>query len=65
MNFDKFVEERHSVRAYLKKDIEQNLINEINRDIEEYNNIGDLHIQFITNEPNAFGKSILADFGKV
>lgn len=64
MNFDKFVEERHSVRAYLKKDIEQNLINEINRDIEEYNNIGDLHIQFITNEPNAFGKSILADFGK-
>lgn len=64
MNFDKFVEERHSVRAYLKKDIEQNLINEINRDIEEYNNIGDLYIQFITNEPNAFGKSILADFGK-
>lgn len=64
MDIDKIIKERHSVRAYTEKDIEQNIIDEINKDIEEYNNIANLHIQFITNEPNAFGKSILAGFGK-
>ncbi|MEB3073611.1 nitroreductase family protein [Parvimonas sp. C2] len=64
MDIDKIIKERHSVRAYIEKNIEQNIIDEINKDIEEYNAIGDLNIQFITNEPNAFGKSFLADFGK-
>ena len=64
MDFEQIIEQRHSVRAYTKKDIEQNLIDEINLDIEEYNSLANLNIQFITNEPDAFGKSILADFGR-
>ena len=39
MDIDKIIKERHSVRAYTEKDIEQNIIDEINKDIEEYNNI--------------------------
>ena len=64
MDFEQIIEQRHSVRAYTQKDIEQNLIDEINLDIEKYNNLANLNIQFITNEPYAFGKSILADVGR-
>ena len=64
MDFERYIEQRHSVRVYTPKDIEQNLIDEINLDIERYNSLANLNIQFITKEPDAFGKSILADFGR-
>ncbi len=64
MDIQKILEQRHSVRKYTNKEIDKEFVDELNRDIEQYNKIGGLHIQFITNEPNAFGKSFLADFGK-
>lgn len=63
MDIQKFLEQRHSVRKYTKKEIDKELVDELNRDIEEYNKIANLNIQFVTNEPYAFGRSILANYG--
>ncbi|WP_311525801.1 nitroreductase family protein [uncultured Parvimonas sp.] len=63
MDIQKILEQRHSVRKYTKKEIDKELVEKLNRDIEEYNKIANLNIQFVTNEPCAFGKSILANYG--
>ncbi len=55
---------RHSVRAYIDKPIDQKSLDALSLCIKECNAQGDLNIQLVTNEPNAFGKSFLAHYGK-
>lgn len=57
------IQKRHSVRRYIDKPIEENLIAELNKEIEKINNESGLSVQFVTNEPNAFG-GIMAHYGK-
>ena len=54
---------RHSVRQYLEKPIEEEKIKQLQDCIEKCNREGNLHIQLITNEPNAFSHG-LAKYGK-
>ncbi len=55
---------RHSVRAYVDKPIDQKSLDALTSCINECNAQGDLNIQLVTDEPNAFGKSLLAHYGK-
>ncbi len=57
------IENRHSVRQYLDKEISLEIVEKLNAEIEECNKEGDLNIQLITNEPKAFGSG-LAHYGK-
>ena len=54
---------RHSVRQYLDKPIEEEKIKQLRDCIEECNRMGNLHIQLVTDEPNAFSGG-LAKYGK-
>jgi hypothetical protein len=55
---------RHSVRSYTEMPIEAELVNRLNEHIEAYNFASGLKIQLVTNEPDAFGASLLAKYGK-
>lgn len=50
----KAIPERHSVRSYLDKPIPQEIVEALNAEIRRVNQEGNLHIQLVTNEPNAF-----------
>lgn len=54
---------RHSVRQYLNKPLETNIINEMKKEIEFCNQESGLHIQLIVNEPKAFD-GFMAHYGK-
>ena len=57
---------RHSVRKYIDKPIEENLIKILQEKVDECNKIGNLHIQLVTNEPKAFkGKMAYGTFSGV
>ena len=58
------IKARHSVRAYLPKPIEPDTVSALRDIIGECNSRSGLHIQLITDEPDAFGKSLLAHYGK-
>jgi hypothetical protein len=49
------IKARHSVRKYLKKEIEQEKIDKINAEIDEINKESGLNIQLVTNEDTCFG----------
>lgn len=55
--------ERHSVRQYLDKAIEAELVTVLQAKVDEINALSGLHIQLVTNEPKAF-QSRLAKYGK-
>ncbi len=55
---------RHSVRAYTETPLEAGLIDRLNDHIKAYNFASGLHIVLVTNEPDAFGTSLLAKYGK-
>lgn len=57
------IKNRHSVRSYLDKGIENEKINDLQNLINECNVEGDLHIQLVTNEPKAFD-CFMAHYGK-
>ena len=48
------IQARHSVRRYIDKPIEDNLIGILQEKVYEVNEKGCLHIQLVTNEPKAF-----------
>lgn len=48
------IKERHSVRSYLDKPIEDDLREELEVLIDECNREGDLHLQLVVDEPKAF-----------
>lgn len=57
------INERHSVRAYLDKPIENEKAEALQTLIEGCNRDGDLHMQLVLNEPKAFD-SFMAHYGK-
>lgn len=63
MNLTEVMKARHSVRQYLNKPLENDVILEINNEIAVCNAESGLHIQFVTNEPKAFD-SFMAHYGK-
>lgn len=63
MNLLEAINARHSVRKYIDKPIEKNLIDELNKEIETINKESGLNIQLITNEPKAFNCA-MAHYGK-
>lgn len=57
------IRHRHSVRSYLDKQIEQEKVDELQREVELANKESGLNIQLVTNEPEAFSSSIFT-YGK-
>lgn len=58
------IRERHSVRSYTNVPLSSGEIMQLNEAIAAYNSAGGLHLQLVTDEPDAFGKSIMARYGK-
>ena len=60
------IQSRHSVRKYIDKTIEENLVRILQEKVSEVNKKGNLHIQLVTNEPKAFkGKMAYGTFSGV
>lgn len=64
MDIIQAIRQRHSIRHYSNKPIETEKIKRLNSLVEQYNQESGLNIQLVTNEPKAFGKSLLARYGK-
>ena len=52
------IKQRHSVRSYLDKPIDTDVRDELRKYIDKCNQEGNLHIQLIENEPQAFAKGL-------
>ena len=52
------IKQRHSVRSYLYKPIDTDVRDELRKYIDKCNQEGNLHIQLIENEPQAFAKGL-------
>ena len=63
MDIMQAIEERHSVRKYEEKELPEDVVKSLQEEIEACNREGDLHIQLVTNEPEAF-RSPMAHFGR-
>lgn len=60
------IQSRHSVRKFIDKPIEENLVHILQEKVNEVNIEGNLHIQLVTNEPKAFkGKMAYGTFSGV
>lgn len=57
------LKQRHSVRQYIAKPLEEEALKELNEEIALCNKESGLHIQLVTNEPKAFD-SFMAHYGK-
>lgn len=57
------IKNRHSVRSYIDKPLDEKVIQTLNEEINSCNNNNNLNIQLITNEPQAFN-SFMAKYGK-
>ena len=64
MNIIDVIKSRHSVRNYLDKEIEQDKIEALQKEIDECNRQSGLSIQLLTNEPKAF-KTSMMNYGKI
>lgn len=63
MTLQEAMSARHSVRQYLEKPIEGEKITQLQTLIDECNREGNIHLQLVTNEPNAFSGG-MAKYGK-
>lgn len=63
MDIYEAIKKRHSVRSYLNKPIPADIISELESEISLCNNEGGLHIQLVTDEPEAFS-GFMAHYGK-
>ncbi|MCR4748267.1 MAG: nitroreductase [Lachnospiraceae bacterium] len=63
MDINQAIKERHSVRKYLDKPIEEELRNKLNELVDEINKESGLHVQLICDEPGCFN-SFLAHYGR-
>lgn len=60
------IQSRHSVRKYIDKPIEEDIVRILQDKVSEVNEKGNLHIQLVTNEPKAFkGKMAYGTFSGV
>lgn len=65
MSIEEAIRSRHSVRSYTDKKIEGEVKRMLEDCIKECNAAcPTLHLQLVTDEPDAFGKSIMARYGK-
>lgn len=58
------IRNRHSVRSFQPRAIEPEVESRLRELINDCNDKGLLHIQLITDDPQAFGRSLLAHYGK-
>ncbi len=63
MDIYEAIKNRHSVRSYLDKLIPEDIICVLEKEISECNSESGLHIQLVTDEPEAFG-GFMAHYGK-
>ncbi|MBR3684772.1 MAG: nitroreductase, partial [Clostridia bacterium] len=49
------IKSRHSVRSYTSKEIPSDIVEQLNKEIEVCNKEGNLNMQLITNDKEAFG----------
>ncbi len=63
MNTAEAIKARHSVRQYKDQPIPAEIIGVLQTEIDRCNREGDLHIQFVVHEPEAFS-SMMAHYGK-
>lgn len=63
MDLHEAIKARHSVRKYLDKPVEKELIDKLTVEIDDYNKESGLNIQLVTNEEKAFS-GIMAHYGK-
>jgi len=63
MTLQEAIEARHSVRAYKNESLAEDVAKRLEEEIAEINQMGNLHIQLIRNEPKAF-QGTLAKYGK-
>lgn len=63
MNLIEAMNLRHSVRQYIDKPLEDDVISALRKEIDEINKESGVHIQLVTNEPRAFD-SFMAHYGK-
>lgn len=63
MDLIQAINARHSVRQYMDKPLERDIIAELEKEIELCNSESGLHIQLVTNEPKAFS-GFMAHYGK-
>ena len=63
MTIQEAIVKRHSVRQYLDKPIETDIIDELQAMTHQLNKESGLHIQLVTNDPKAFD-STMAHYGK-
>lgn len=63
MDLFEAIEQRHSVRSYIDKPINSDIINELEEEIARCNKMGGLNIQLVTDEPEAFS-GLLARYGR-
>lgn len=54
MDIVEAIKNRHSVRQYLDKDIEEDIIKKLKDEIDKCNREGDLNIQLVTGDPETF-----------
>ncbi len=57
------IKERHSVRQYTERPLEDSVVTELENEIKACNKESGLHIQLVRNEPKAF-ESFMAHYGK-
>ena len=63
MTLQEAMEARHSVRQYTSRPIEPEIVSKLKAKTEEVNRAGNMHIQLVTGEPEAFS-GLMARYGK-
>ncbi len=63
MDIFEVMKNRHSVRSYIDKPIDAEALSELRAEIDACNKESGLHIQLVTDEPEAFG-GFMAHYGK-
>lgn len=58
MTINEAIVARHSVRQYIEKPIEEQIVARLKEEVDICNKEGNLHIQLVTNEPRAFDAAI-------
>ena len=53
MTLEEAIKARHSVRAYKAQPLAEDIVKVLEKEIEEQNRQGHLHIQLVKNEPKA------------
>lgn len=64
LTIDEAIINRHSVRTFTDQKIEGDVLNQLNSCVAECNAQSGLHIQLVTDSPDAFGKSLMAKYGR-